>query len=60
MVLLLRREPVREYELRDAGGRAIGHVMFPVGTPRTGVGAETVLLVRGPRPADLAPVSSAA
>ncbi len=47
MVQLRRREPVMEYELRDAGGRAIGHVIQPVGAPRTGLGAETVLLVRG-------------
>lgn len=54
MVQLLRREPVTEYELRDVGGRAIGHVIQPTGMPRTGQGAETVLLVRsavatGPR-----------
>jgi hypothetical protein len=47
MVQLLRHEPVPEYELRDAGGRAIGHVIQPVGAPRTGLGVETVLLVRG-------------
>jgi hypothetical protein len=46
MVQLLRREPVTEYELRDAGGRAIGHVIQPVGVPRTGPGAATVLLIR--------------
>jgi hypothetical protein len=46
MVQLLRREPVTEYELKDAGGRAIGHVIQPVGVPRTGPGAATVLLMR--------------
>jgi hypothetical protein len=49
MVQLLRREPVTEYELRDGCGRAIGHVIQPSAPPRTGPGAETVLLVRGPR-----------
>jgi hypothetical protein len=60
MVQLLRREPVMEYELRDAGGREIGHVIQPAGTPRTGLGAETVLLIRKPRPAEHPGVSSAA
>lgn len=60
MVQLLRREPVTEYELRDTGGREIGHVIEPAGTPRTGLGAETVLLIRSPRPADHTEVSSAA
>jgi hypothetical protein len=60
MVQLLRREPVMEYELRDAGGREIGHVIQPAGTPRTGLGAETVLLIRRPRPEEHAGVSSAA
>jgi hypothetical protein len=60
MVQLLRREPVMEYELRDAGGRAIGQVIQPTGTPRTGLGAETVLLIRRPRPAGHAELSSAA
>jgi hypothetical protein len=46
MVQLLRREPVMEYELQDPGGRAIGHVIQPVGVPRTGPGAATVLLIR--------------
>jgi hypothetical protein len=46
MVQLMRREPVMEYELQDAGGRPIGQVLQPAGTPRTGRGAETVLLVR--------------
>jgi hypothetical protein len=48
MVRLLRREPMTEYELRDAGGRTIGMVFHPSGAPRTGRGAETVLLVRHP------------
>ena len=38
MVQLLRREPVTEYELRDAGGRPIGQVIQPAGRPRTGPG----------------------
>jgi hypothetical protein len=49
MVQLLRREPVTEYELQDGHGRAIGHVVQPDGTLRTGPGAETVLLIRDPR-----------
>jgi hypothetical protein len=50
MVQLLRHGPVTEYALRDAGGRTIGQVIQPAGTPRTGLGAETVLLMRNPRP----------
>ena len=49
MSQLLRREPMTEYELRDGYGRAIGRVLRPTGTVLTGPGAETVLLVRGPR-----------
>jgi hypothetical protein len=60
MVQLLRHEPVTEYELRDPGGQAIGQVIQPAGTPRTGVGAETVLVIRSPRPADHREISSAA
>jgi len=60
MVQLLRREPLTEYELRDGWGRTIGRVVAPAGTPRTGPGAETVLLVRKPLPATLAEVPSAA
>ncbi len=60
MVQLLRREPVTEYELRDTGGREIGHVIQPAGTPRTGLGAETVLLIRCPRPAEHPEASTAA
>ena len=60
MLRLLRREPVTEYELRDPGGRTIGQVIQPAGTPRTGLGAETVLLIRKPRPAEHPGVSSAA
>jgi hypothetical protein len=60
MVQLLRQGPVTEYELRDSGGRAIGQVIHPTGTPRTGLGAETVLLIRSPRPADHTEISSAA
>ena len=60
MAQLLRHEPVTGYELRDAGGRTIGQVLQPAGTPRTGLGAETVLLIRSPRPANHAEVSSAA
>ncbi len=60
MVQLPRREPVTEYELRDTVGREIGRVIQPAGTPRTGLGAETVLLIRSPRSADHTGVSSAA
>lgn len=60
MVQLLRLEPVTEYELRDAGGRTIGQVLQPAGIPRTGPGAETVLLIRSTRPADHAETSTAA
>jgi hypothetical protein len=60
MVRLLRREPVTEYELRDTGGRKIGHVIQPARPPRTGLGAETVLLIRSPRPADHTEILSAA
>jgi hypothetical protein len=60
MVQLLRHAPVTAYELRDAGGQTIGQVIQPSGTPRTGLGAETVLLIRSPRPADHTEISSAA
>jgi hypothetical protein len=60
MVQLLRREPVMAYELRDASGRAIGQVIQPQGAPRTGRGAETVLLIRKVGPVALAEVPSAA
>ena len=60
MVQLLRREPVMEYELRDANGRSIGQVIAPVSAPRTGPGAATVLLVRHRRRTTCAEVSSAA
>ena len=59
MMQLLRREPVTEYELRDAGGRAIGRVIQPTDAPRTGRGAETVLLIRDQRSADLRRSSAA-
>jgi hypothetical protein len=35
-------------------------VIRPSGTPRTGLGAETVLLIRSPRPAAQTEISSAA
>jgi hypothetical protein len=60
MVQLPRQAPVTEYELRDAAGRTIGQVIRPSGTPRTGLGAETVLLIRSPRAAAHAEISSAA
>jgi hypothetical protein len=60
MVQLLRHAPVTAYELRDAGGRTIGQVIRPSGTPRMGLGAETVLLIRSPRPAAQTEISSAA
>jgi hypothetical protein len=48
MLQLPRREPLTEYVLRDAVGRAVGRVLAPGGGLRTGPGAETVLLVRCP------------
>ena len=60
MVQLLRRVPVTEYEFRDTVGREIGHVIHPAGPPRTGLGAETVLLIRSSRSTDHTEVSSAA
>ncbi|MBA3893746.1 MAG: hypothetical protein H0X69_08625 [Gemmatimonadales bacterium] len=53
-------EPVKEYELRDMMGRPIGQVLRPSGVPRTGRGAETVLLVRSSAAAGSGRVSSAA
>lgn len=53
------REPMTEYVLRDPGGRPIGRVLAPVGVPRTGPGAETVLLIRSPAACRF-PVSTAA
>jgi hypothetical protein len=49
MVQLMRREPVTEYALRDKCGQAIGYILEPAGPPRTGLGAETVLLIRTPK-----------
>ena len=60
MVQLRRHEPVTAYELTDATGRAIGRIVQPAGTPRTGPGAETVLLIRCPRRESLPEISSAA
>jgi hypothetical protein len=60
LVQLLRHEPVTEYELRDAAGQAIGQVIRPIGTPRTGLGAETVLLIRSSSAAGHREISSAA
>ena len=48
MLQLPRREPLTEYVLRDSTGRAVGRVWAPAGGLRTGPGAETVLLIRGP------------
>ena len=48
MVRILTAAPARAYEVYDVGGRHLGQVVDPVGLPRIGPGAGTILLHRGP------------
>jgi hypothetical protein len=47
MVQILSRKPVTVFRVFDRDGRAIGQVVQPRSAPVVGVGARTVLLVRG-------------
>jgi hypothetical protein len=47
MVKILRTKPVTVFRVYDREGRAIGQVVQPRYAPVVGLGARTVLLVRG-------------
>jgi hypothetical protein len=47
MVQILRRGSVAVFRVFDQDGRAIGEVVQPKSAPVVGLGARTVLLVRG-------------
>jgi hypothetical protein len=50
MLEILRRGPVAVFRVFDRDGKAIGEVVEPRSIPVVGVGASTVLLVRGEEP----------
>jgi hypothetical protein len=47
MVEIASRKPVMIFKVLDREGRPIGQVVQPKASPVVGVGARTVLLVRG-------------
>jgi hypothetical protein len=47
MVRLLARKPRTVFRVFDREGRPIGEVVLPETAPVVGVGAKTVLLIRG-------------
>jgi hypothetical protein len=47
MVEIASRKPVMVFRVLDWDGRAIGQVIQPTASPLVGLGARTVLLVRG-------------
>jgi hypothetical protein len=47
MVEIASRKPVMVFRVLDREGRAIGQVVRPKASPVVGLGARTVLLVRG-------------
>jgi hypothetical protein len=47
MVQMTRQTPVTVFRVFDRDGRPIGQVVQPKATPVMGLGASTVLLVRG-------------
>jgi hypothetical protein len=47
MVEIARRAPVMVFRVVDRNGQTIGQVVQPKTSPTVGVGARTVLLVRG-------------
>jgi hypothetical protein len=47
MVEIASRRPVRVFRVLDRDGRAIGEIVQPKAPPVVGLGAKTVLLVRG-------------
>jgi hypothetical protein len=49
MVEIASRKPVMVFRVLDRNGQAIGQVVQPKTSPVVGVGARTVLLVRGER-----------
>jgi hypothetical protein len=49
MVEIASRKPVMIFRVLDGQGQPIGQVVQPVAPPVVGVGARTVLLVRGER-----------
>jgi hypothetical protein len=53
MVQILRRGPVSVFRVFDREGRPIGEVVQPRSVPVVGMGARTVLLVRGDEAAAL-------
>ena len=48
MVEMMRSRPVIVFKVLDRQGQTIGEVVQPKAAPVVGVGARTVLLVRGP------------
>ena len=47
MVEIANRKPVMIFRVLDRNGKSIGQVIQPKASPVVGVGARTVLLVRG-------------
>jgi hypothetical protein len=47
MIQILRREPVTVFRVFDREGKPIGQVVQPKTAPVVGMGAKTVLLIRG-------------
>ncbi len=52
MVEIANRKPVMIFRVLDRNGEQIGQVIQPKTSPVVGVGARTVLLVRGERGAE--------
>jgi hypothetical protein len=44
-----KRDTIRIYQMLDPEGRRLGEVVAPLGVPRLGRGAGTVLLLRSPQ-----------
>jgi hypothetical protein len=49
MVEIASRKPVMVFRVLDRDGQPIGRIIQPKASPVVGVGARTVLLVRGER-----------
>ncbi len=47
MIEIANRKPVRIFRVLDRDGEPIGQIIRPKSSPVIGVGARTVLLVRG-------------
>lgn len=52
MVEMMSLRPVTVFKVLDRQGRTIGEVVQPKAAPVVGLGARTVLLVRGPEGQD--------